>query len=55
MWSNVLGVAFTQNVTNTPIAGYTKMVYGDGTKLVGYSALDVGYGRHSCCIFRNER
>jgi len=31
------------NISNTPITGYTKMVYGDGTKLVGFSALDVGH------------
>lgn len=43
MWSNLLDVAFTQNITNTPLPGYTKMVYGDGTRLVGISALDVGY------------
>jgi hypothetical protein len=42
-WSNVLGVSWSQNISNTPIAGYTKMVYGDGTKLVGFSALDVGH------------
>jgi acetylxylan esterase len=42
-WSNVLGVSWSQNTSNTPIAGYTKMVYGDGTKLVGFSALDVGH------------
>ncbi|KAJ3379483.1 hypothetical protein HDU84_006620 [Entophlyctis sp. JEL0112] len=42
-WSNLLGVSFTQNITNYPSRGYTKMVYGDGTKLVGFSALDVGH------------
>jgi acetylxylan esterase len=42
-WSNVLGVSFTKNVTNTPTAGYTQMVYGNGTELVGYSGLDVGH------------
>jgi len=42
-WSNVLGVSWSQNISNTPIAGYTRMVYGDGTKLVGFSALDVGH------------
>lgn len=43
LWSNILGVSFTKNVTDTPIAGYTEMVYGDGTKLLGFSALDVGH------------
>lgn len=42
-WSNVLGVTFTKNVTNTPLPGYTEMIYGDGTKYVAYSALNVGH------------
>lgn len=42
-WSNVLDVSFSQNVTNSPQSGYTKMVYGDGTKLIGYSAVNVGH------------
>jgi acetylxylan esterase len=42
-WSNVLGVSFSKNQTNTPISGYTKMIYGDGTKLVGISAYNVGH------------
>ncbi|KAF2792553.1 carbohydrate esterase family 1 protein [Melanomma pulvis-pyrius CBS 109.77] len=42
-WSGLLGVAFAKNVTNTPQSGYTQLVYGDGTKLVGYSAQGVGH------------
>lgn len=42
-WSGLLGVTFTKNVTNTPQSGYTQMVYGDGTKLLGYSAQGVGH------------
>lgn len=42
-WSNIQGVAFAGNQTNTPQSGYTKMVYGDGTKLVGFSASGVGH------------
>lgn len=42
-WSNVNDIAFTKNVTNTPQSGYTQIVYGDGTHLVGYSALNVGH------------
>jgi len=42
-WSNVLGVTFTRNVTNTPLQGYTQLIYGDGTKLVSYSAEGVGH------------
>ena len=42
-WSNVFGISFTRNETNNPISGYTKMVYGDGTQYVAYSALDVSH------------
>ncbi|KUJ14591.1 putative Acetylxylan esterase A [Mollisia scopiformis] len=42
-WSNVLGVSFSHNETNTPISGYTKMIYGDGTQLVGVSCYNVGH------------
>ncbi|VBB84349.1 Putative Carbohydrate Esterase Family 1 [Podospora comata] len=42
-WGAIHGVEFTRNETNVPAAGYTKMVYGDGTKLVGYSASGVGH------------
>jgi acetylxylan esterase len=42
-WSNVLEVPFTKNETNTPSRGYTKMIYGDGMKLLGYSAAGVGH------------
>lgn len=42
-WSSILGVSFTKNITKTPQAGYTEEVYGDGTKLVGYSAAGVGH------------
>ncbi|KAG4416900.1 hypothetical protein IFR04_009978 [Cadophora malorum] len=42
-WSNVMNIPFTKNVTNNPQSGYTQLVYGDGTKLVGYSAQGVGH------------
>lgn len=42
-WSEVLGVSYSKNVTNDPERGYTKMVYGDGDRLVGYSAQGVGH------------
>ncbi|KAL7619847.1 hypothetical protein AAE478_010392 [Parahypoxylon ruwenzoriense] len=42
-WSALLGVEFSKNETDTPQSGYTKMVYGDGTRLVGYSARGVGH------------
>ncbi|KAK3955782.1 Alpha/Beta hydrolase protein [Pseudoneurospora amorphoporcata] len=42
-WSTVLGVSFSKNETDTPQSGYTKIVYGDGSKLIGYSARGVGH------------
>ena len=42
-WTNVLGVTLTRNVSNTPLRGYTEMIYGDGKKLVAYSAEGVGH------------
>ncbi|KAK1975771.1 PHB depolymerase family esterase [Colletotrichum cereale] len=42
-WSTIHGVSFTRNITNTPSGGYTQMIYGDGTKLVGISAQGVGH------------
>jgi acetylxylan esterase len=42
-WSSGLDVKWTKNVTDSPEKGYTQMVYGDGTKLVGYSAVGVGH------------
>ncbi|OCL15194.1 carbohydrate esterase family 1 protein [Glonium stellatum] len=42
-WSNVLSIPFSRNVTDDPQPKYTKIVYGDGTKLVGYYAEGVGH------------
>ncbi|KAF1809110.1 PHB depolymerase family esterase [Eremomyces bilateralis CBS 781.70] len=42
-WSNIHGVQLTEQVPNTPQRSYTKLIYGDGTKLVGYSAQGVGH------------
>lgn len=42
-WSEIFDVSFSGNETDTPRSGYTKIVYGDGTKLVGYSARGVGH------------
>ncbi|KAF2003302.1 carbohydrate esterase family 1 protein [Amniculicola lignicola CBS 123094] len=42
-WSGLMGVEFTKNATDVPQSGYTQMVYGDGTKLVAYSAKGVGH------------
>jgi acetylxylan esterase len=49
-WSNLLGVDFSSNITDTPTSGYTKMVYGKGDNLVGYSALGVG---HTVPVYEN--
>ena len=42
-WSTVVGVTFTQNITNSPDVNITKIVYGDGEDLVGYSAEGIGH------------
>ncbi|EAA27827.1 carbohydrate esterase family 1 protein [Neurospora crassa] len=42
-WSTVLDVPFSKTQANAPDTGYTKIVYGDGSKLVGYSAKGVGH------------
>jgi acetylxylan esterase len=42
-WSAVFGVQLSRNVSNDPSLGYTKSIYGDGTKLVTYSASGVGH------------
>ncbi|KAH6638504.1 PHB depolymerase family esterase [Boeremia exigua] len=42
-WSNIHGASFGSNTTNNPETAYTRINYGDGTKLVGYSAKGVGH------------
>jgi acetylxylan esterase len=42
-WSNVLGVSFTQNVTNTPTTNWKMIQYGNGTELVGYEVQGGGH------------
>lgn len=42
-WSNVLDVPFGRNVSGFPSAAYTQMVYGDGTKLLGFFGQGVGH------------
>jgi acetylxylan esterase len=42
-WSGLHGVSFSKNVTNTPQSGYTQIMYGDGTQVVGYQAQGVGH------------
>ncbi|KAK2768215.1 hypothetical protein FQN54_000067 [Arachnomyces sp. PD_36] len=43
-WSNVFGIENTKNNTDTPSAGITEMIFGDGTQYVAYSAEGVGHG-----------
>lgn len=43
-WSNVHGVSFTRDNSNTPQSGITQSVYGDGTKVVGYLVSGGGHG-----------
>ncbi|KAI0482184.1 Alpha/Beta hydrolase protein [Xylariaceae sp. FL0804] len=42
-WSGVHGVAFSRNETDTPTAGWDRVVYGDGTHVVGYSVENGGH------------
>jgi acetylxylan esterase len=42
-WSSVLGVSFSKNITGVPERGYTKIVYGDGTKLQAFSVAGAGH------------
>jgi acetylxylan esterase len=42
-WSTIHGIEQTTSNPDTPQSGYTELVYGDGTKLVGYSAEGVGH------------
>jgi len=50
-WSEPYGVSFSKNMTNTPQSGYTSIVYGDGTKVIGVSAAGVG---HMVPVHENE-
>jgi acetylxylan esterase len=42
-WAAVFDVQLSRNISNDPQSGYTKSVYGDGSKLVSYSASGVGH------------
>jgi acetylxylan esterase len=42
-WSTIHGISLTATRPNTPQNGYTELVYGDGSKLVGISAANVGH------------
>ncbi|KAL4892800.1 PHB depolymerase family esterase [Aspergillus ambiguus] len=42
-WSTVFGVVETGSIQDTPEAGYTKYVYGNGSQFVAFSAEGVGH------------
>ncbi|KAL1872757.1 hypothetical protein VTK73DRAFT_1363 [Phialemonium thermophilum] len=42
-WSYVFDIEFSHNETDVPGVGYTKMVYGNGTRLLGYLAEWAGH------------
>ncbi|KAK2013825.1 PHB depolymerase family esterase [Colletotrichum eremochloae] len=42
-WSTIHGVSFTRNITNSPQGGYSQIVFGDGTQVVGVLAQGVGH------------
>ena len=42
-WAEVLGVPAAVNSTGIPSSAYTRSLYGDGTKLVGYFGKGVGH------------
>jgi acetylxylan esterase len=42
-WSAIHGVSFTKNASGDPQAGYTKMIYGDGSQVLGFSGQGVGH------------
>lgn len=42
-WSAVFGVSETESAADTPLPGYTKFTYGDGSEFVAYSAEGVGH------------
>ncbi|KAJ7087649.1 carbohydrate esterase family 1 protein [Mycena belliarum] len=42
-WSTVLGLTFTRNITGDPTANWKRIVYGDGTKLIGFEVAGGGH------------
>lgn len=42
-WSNVLGVTFSHNVTDDPTTSWKRIVYGDGTQLIGFEVAGGGH------------
>ncbi|KAI1840356.1 hypothetical protein JX265_000726 [Neoarthrinium moseri] len=42
-WSNVMGLTFSKNTSNTPVANWKRIDYGDGTLLRGYEVAGGGH------------
>ncbi|KAE8446835.1 hypothetical protein EG329_011612 [Mollisiaceae sp. DMI_Dod_QoI] len=42
-WTGIFGITFRRNLTGVPQRGYTQMVFGEGDRLVAYSAVGVGH------------
>ncbi|KAF7299476.1 Alpha/Beta hydrolase protein [Mycena indigotica] len=42
-WSTVLGLTFNHNVTNDPTSSWKRIVYGDGTQLIGFEVAGGGH------------
>ncbi|KAL7621533.1 hypothetical protein AAE478_008858 [Parahypoxylon ruwenzoriense] len=42
-WSAIKGLSFSKNVTNDPVANWKRIVYGDGTELVGFEVQGGGH------------
>ncbi|KAK1991813.1 PHB depolymerase family esterase [Colletotrichum falcatum] len=42
-WSTIHDLNFTTTVPNEPESGYTRIIYGDGTQVMGISAQGVGH------------
>ncbi|KAI1336513.1 Alpha/Beta hydrolase protein [Xylariaceae sp. FL0016] len=42
-WSSLQGLSFTKNISNDPIANWKRIVYGDGTQLIGFEVQGGGH------------
>ncbi|EPS39523.1 hypothetical protein H072_6734 [Dactylellina haptotyla CBS 200.50] len=52
-WPNVYGISYTRSESNNPLSGWTKMIFGDGTQYVAFSAAGVTHNlplREADCI-----
>lgn len=42
-WSTLEGLSFSKNISNDPQSGWKRVVYGDGTKLIGFEVANGGH------------